>query len=39
MPVQFGGRAHRQFLWHEALSGDPVLYTPRLKVEGLKYNG
>ena len=37
--VQFGGRATGSFYGMKLLSGDPVLYTPRLKVEGLKYNG
>lgn len=37
--VQFGGRATGTFYGLKLLSGDPVLYTPRLKVEGLKYNG
>lgn len=37
--VQFGGRATGSFYGLKLLSGDPVLYTPRLKVDGLKYNG
>lgn len=37
--VQFGGRATGDFYGFRLLSKEPVLYTPRLYVEGLKYNG
>lgn len=36
--VQFGGRATGDFYGLRLLSSQPVLYTPRLQVEGLKYN-
>lgn len=36
--VQFGGRATGDFYGLRLLTSSPVLYTPRLQVEGLKYN-
>ncbi len=36
--VQFGGCATGDFYGLRLLSSEPVLYTPRLLVEGLKYN-
>lgn len=36
--VQFGGRATGDFYGLSLLSGNPIAYTPRLKVDGLKYN-
>ncbi len=36
--VQFGGRANGDFYAFSLLSPEPVIYTPRLHVEGLKYN-
>ncbi|MCM1356860.1 MAG: translocation/assembly module TamB [Staphylococcus sp.] len=36
--VQFGGRATGDFYAMRVLSPEPILYTPRLQVEGLKYN-
>lgn len=36
--VQFGGCATGEFYGLRLLSPEPVLYTPRLLVEGLKYN-
>ncbi len=36
--VQFGGRATGDFYGLSLLSGHPVLFTPQLKVKGLKYN-
>ncbi|MCM1077817.1 MAG: translocation/assembly module TamB [Bacteroides sp.] len=36
--VQFGGIATGDFYAFSLLSNEPVIYTPRLKVEGLKYN-
>lgn len=36
--VQFGGRATGDFYGLTLLSPEPVIYTPRLKVDGLKYN-
>ncbi|HBN62804.1 MAG TPA: hypothetical protein DD424_02740 [Porphyromonadaceae bacterium] len=36
--VQFGGCATGDFYGLMLLSQEPVLYTPRLKVDGLKYN-
>lgn len=36
--VQFGGCATGDFYGLMLLSSEPVLYTPRLKVDGLKYN-
>jgi len=37
--VQFGGCATGDFYGFRLLSKEPALYTPRLYVEGLKYNG
>lgn len=36
--VNFGGRATGRLYAEALLSNDPVLYTPRLMVEGLSYN-
>lgn len=36
--VQFGGRATGDFYGLTLLSPQPILYTPKLKVKGLKYN-
>lgn len=36
--VQFGGRATGDFYGLTLLSPQPILYTPRLNVKGLKYN-
>ena len=36
--VMFGGRATGDFYGSALLSKEPVLYTPRLRVESLKYN-
>ena len=36
--INFGGRATGKFYGEALLSKDPILYTPRLMVEGLSYN-
>ena len=37
--VRFGGSATGTFYGLRLLSGDPVLYTPRLQVKDMQYNG